>query len=36
MHDSLLFLKNYHQYLDQFISELEKYSDDFILENFLQ
>lgn len=36
MHNQISILKNYHQYLDQVLYELEKYNDDFIIENLLQ
>ncbi|TCB52701.1 hypothetical protein E0H80_02390 [Acinetobacter sp. ANC 4779] len=36
MRDEISLLKKYHDYLEQFISQLEKYSDDIIIEKFLQ
>lgn len=36
MQDKISLLKKYHEYLDQFISQLEKYSDDIIIEKLLQ
>ncbi|WP_180046381.1 hypothetical protein [Acinetobacter sp. YH12117] len=36
MRDVIKLLKNYHQYLEQVISELEKYSDEVFIERFIQ